>query len=78
MKETLTNKEILIRLLDRTEDMPSIRSSIENIDKHLEALNSKVAAHEKQLLTFRDFRTKVVTYGSLAILFVPYFINRIL
>jgi len=78
MTKDLTQKEMLIRLMDKTEDLPAIRTSLEGIEKHLEELNSKVATNVKDIKRLDIFKTRVTVYGSIALFFVPYFINKYL
>ena len=78
----VTNKELLIRLMDKAETIENAvtihAEHARNVDNHLASLNSKVAKHEQRLGGLRDFKTKMVTYGTVALLVVPYFINKML
>ena len=52
-------------------------NSLENIDKHLTQLNSKVATHEKKIATLGTFQTRVMTVWGLSIAVVTTVISRI-
>ena len=53
-------------------------NSLENIDKHLTQLNSKVATHEKKIATLGTFQTRVMTVWGLSIAVVTTVISRII
>ena len=53
-------------------------NSLENIDKHLTQLNSKVATHEKKIATLGTFQTRVMTVWGLSIAIVTTVISRII
>ena len=52
-------------------------NSLENIDRHLTQLNSKVATHEKKIATLGTFQTRVMTVWGLSIAAVTTVISRI-
>jgi len=52
-------------------------NSLENIDRHLTQLNSKVATHEKKIATLGTFQTRVMTVWGLSIAVVTTVISRI-
>ena len=53
-------------------------NSLQNIDKHLTQLNSKVASHEKKIATLGTFQTKVMTVWGLSIAVVTTVISKII
>ena len=53
-------------------------NSLENIDRHLTQLNSKVASHEKKIIGLGTFQTKVMTAWGLSIAVVTTVISRII
>ena len=53
-------------------------NSLENIDRHLTQLNSKVATHEKKIATLGTFQTRVMTVWGLSIAVVTTVISRII
>ena len=53
-------------------------NSLENIDRHLTQLNSKVASHEKKINNLSTFQTKVMTAWGLSIAVVTTVISRII
>ena len=52
-------------------------NSLENIDRHLTQLNSKVATHEKKIATLGTFQTRVMTVWGVSIAVVTTIISRI-
>lgn len=52
-------------------------NSLENIDRHLTQLNSKVATHEKKITNLGTFQTKVMTVWGVSIAVVTTVIARI-
>ena len=52
-------------------------NSLENIDRHLTQLNSKVAKHEQKITNFGTFQTKVMTVWGASIAVVTTIISRI-
>ena len=77
-----TVKELVEEL--RTDNKTSIATqaailnSLENIDKHLEKLNSKVATHEIKISNLGTFQTRVMTVWGLSIAVVTTVISRII
>ena len=53
-------------------------NSLENIDRHLTQLNSKVAKHEKKITNLGTFQTKVMTVWGVSIAVVTTVISRII
>jgi len=53
-------------------------NSLENIDKHLTQLNSKVATHEKKIATLGTFQTRVMTVWGISIAVVTTVISKII
>jgi len=53
-------------------------NSLENIDKHLTQLNSKVATHEKKINSLGTFQTKVMTVWGLSIAVVTTVISKLI
>jgi len=53
-------------------------NSLENIDRHLTQLNSKVATHEKKIATLGTFQTRVMTVWGLSIAVVTTVISKII
>ena len=53
-------------------------NSLQNIDKHLTQLNSKVASHEKKIATLGTFQTRVMTVWGVSIAVVTTVISRII
>jgi len=53
-------------------------NSLENIDRHLIQLNSKVATHEKKIATLGTFQTRVMTVWGISIAVVTTVISRII
>jgi len=53
-------------------------NSLENIDRHLTQLNSKVAKHEKKITNLGTFQTKVMTVWGLSIAVVTTVISKII
>ena len=56
----------------------AILNSLENIDRHLTQLNSKVATHEKKINNLSTFQTKVMTVWGISIAIVTTVISRII
>lgn len=56
----------------------SILARVENIDKHLEKLNSKVASHEKKLYSLSTFQTKAATIWAIAVVLFTTFANQVI
>ena len=52
-------------------------NSLENIDRHLTQLNSKVAKHEQKITNLGTFQTKVMTVWCVSIAVVTTIISRI-
>jgi hypothetical protein len=52
-------------------------NSLENIDRHLTELNSKVATHEQKINNLGTFQTKVMTVWGVSIAVVTTVISRI-
>ena len=52
-------------------------NSLENIDRHLTQLNSKVAKHEQKITNLGTFQTKVMTVWGVSIAVVTTVIARI-
>jgi len=52
-------------------------NSLENIDRHLTQLNSKVATHEQKITNLGTFQTKVMTVWGVSIAVVTTVIARI-
>ena len=77
-----TVKELVQEL--RTESRLSVATqaamlnSLENIDRHLTQLNSKVATHEKKINSLGTFQTKVMTVWGLAIFVVTTVITKLI
>lgn len=55
----------------------AILNSLENIDRHLTQLNSKVATHEKKIVNLGTFQTRVMTVWGVSIAVVTTVIARI-
>ena len=53
-------------------------NTLENIDRHLTQLNSKVASHEKKIIGLGTFQTKVMTVWGISIAVVTTAISRII
>ena len=53
-------------------------NSLENIDRHLTQLNSKVAKHEKKIATLSTFQTKVMTVWGVSIAVVTTVISKLI
>ena len=53
-------------------------SSLENIDRHLTQLNSKVATHEKKIANLGTFQTKVMTVWGISIAVVTTVISKLI
>ena len=53
-------------------------NSLENIDRHLTQLNSKVAKHEQKIATLGTFQTRVMTVWGISIAVVTTVISRII
>ena len=56
----------------------SMLTSLENIDRHLTQLNSKVAKHEQKITNLGTFQTKVMTVWGVSIAVVTTVISRII
>lgn len=65
--EHLSNKEMITRLLDRTENIPAMASDIKGIKDHLATLNSKVADHEQRVRGLENWRSYITGGLGLAI-----------
>ena len=52
-------------------------NSLENIDRHLTQLYTKVATHEKKIATLGTFQTRVMTVWGVSIAVVTTVISRI-
>jgi len=61
-----------------TATQASMLTSLQNIDRHLTQLNSKVASHEKKIIGLGTFQTKVMTVWGISIAVVTTVISRIL
>ena len=53
-------------------------NSLENIDRHLTQLNSKVASHEKKIATLGTFQTRVMTVWGISIAVVTTVISKLI
>ena len=53
-------------------------NSLENIDRHLTQLNSKVAKHEQKITNLGTFQTKVMTVWGISIAVVTTVISKII
>ena len=53
-------------------------NSLENIDRHLTQLNSKVATHEKKITNLGTFQTRVMTAWGLSIAVVTTVISKLI
>ena len=53
-------------------------NSLQNIDKHLTQLNSKVATHEKKIATLGTFQTRVMTVWGVSIAVVTTVISKLI
>ena len=53
-------------------------NSLENIDRHLIQLNSKVATHEKKIATLGTFQTRVMTVWGISIAVVTTVISKLI
>ena len=53
-------------------------NSLENIDRHLTQLNSKVATHEKKIATLGTFQTRVMTVWGISIAVVTTVISKLI
>lgn len=75
-------KEMVQELRAETKEQSTVLTrvcvSLENIDKHLSQLNSKVASHEKRFNGLEAFQTKVMTAWGLGISAVTFFISHYL
>ena len=80
--ENFTVKEIVTELLKETKgqslDLSTIKANIAGIHDHLGKLNSKVAAHEKQLNEHSNFITKVTAYATLGATAITLVVNKVL
>lgn len=63
---------------EQTRHTAIILTTLENIDKHLANLNSKVASHEKRFSGLETFQTKVMTVWGIAIFIIVTAINKLL
>tara|TARA_R100000700_G_scaffold27266_1_gene34094 strand:+ start:429 stop:653 length:225 start_codon:yes stop_codon:yes gene_type:complete len=63
--------EVTARLVKLDERQVSIFKSLQRIDKHLEALNGKVATHDTTI-------TQIKMFGSLAVFLVPIVVTVIM
>lgn len=61
-----------------TATQASMLTSLQNIDRHLTQLNSKVASHERKIIGLGTFQTKVMTVWGISIAVVTTVISRIL
>ena len=77
-----TVKELVQEL--RTESRQNVATqaammnSLENIDRHLTQLNSKVATHEKKITNLGTFQTRVMTAWGLSIAVVTTVISKLI
>ena len=53
-------------------------NSLENIDRHLTQLNSKVATHEQKIATLGTFQTRVMTVWGISIAVVTTVISKLI
>ena len=53
-------------------------NSLENIDRHLTQLNSKVATHEKKIANLGTFQTRVMTVWGVSIAVVTTVISKLI
>jgi hypothetical protein len=77
-----TVKELVQEL--RSESRQSVATqaamlnTLENIDRHLTQLNSKVAKHEQKITNLSTFQTKVMTVWGVSIAVLTTVISRII
>lgn len=85
-QDNLTNKDILQRLLNNDEEgfkiMSRLSESARNIEKHLETLNSKVAANVKEIEDLktnqRTLTQRVGIYVSIVTFVISIAVNKYL
>lgn len=82
MADGYTIKELVSELREeqkqQTQHTSRILASLENIDKHLEKLNSKVASHESRFVKLEGFQLKVMTVWGIATFVLITAINKFL
>jgi len=71
-------QELRLESRQTTATQASMLTSLQNIDRHLTQLNSKVASHEKKIIGLGTFQTKVMTVWGISIAVVTTVISRIL
>jgi hypothetical protein len=76
LKEML--QEVRMTQHEQVSRIASIGTTLENISKHLEQLNSKVARHEKRLADFATFRDKAMVVWGFIVFFFSISINKVL
>ena len=80
--DAYTLKEMLQEVRSQNQQALSTQAAIlvrvENIDKHLEKLNSKVALHEKKLYSLSSFQTKAATIWAIAVVLFTTFANQVI
>lgn len=70
--------ELRLEAKDHGETLTRVCSSLDNIDKHLAQLNSKVATHEAEIGTLKSFQTKAGVVISIAVFFAITITNRVI
>lgn len=71
-------QELRVTARDQVLHVATISSTLENIDKHLAQLNSKVASHERDIGLLQNFQIKAGVYISIAVFFAVTIVNKVL
>lgn len=82
MSEDFSQKEILGKLWDETQkqstSLTTLVVKMQDVEKHLLALNGKVAEHEKKLSDHSTFITKATAYATIGASVFTLLINKYL
>jgi uncharacterized protein YoxC len=62
-EQNLTQKEILIRLMDKVENLPALAQSVSGIEKHLDTLNKDVATAVERIGKLETENTQAKAYA---------------
>ena len=86
MSEDLTQKEILVRLMDKVENMQErqlrhmtfAEGKLQSIEEQAIKTNGRVTVNRTDIDDMKQFKTRVYAYVALVPLFLSYFVSRFL
>jgi len=73
MSKDPTQKELIIHLVEQSSYN---KAKLESILEHVKLTNGRVTKSEDDIDKLNIFKTRVAVYGSIALLFVPYFMAK--